>query len=641
MRFLLLLLAPLVALSGQGVMAASIEYLGSPCRAQQILAGRVVTDRATGREWLVLTNMNETTGAELLFIDFEHDTGRLFRAPAGQGSWALNEVPGDRLVVGTFYDGQFMIFDLKKMQFIKTVGFPGESYIWNLAMGSDGRIYGGTYGHGKLGALDLKTYAVEDLGAPAPPNMYLRTVSATPDGRVLCSLGMDQPTQLLYDPATKRFEPVPKPLEGVGAGVTWNGYFIAGSRVFQGKSLEVVDPPPFPVPPADRGGWWVDDYMTTEKVLFLHQGNAIYRYAKGDSGLTFIADIDLRGGRLLAGARGGEVLGVRGQDYFVIKPGDKDLVLKPLPVESGPRPTLFLKADDRGRLWGGPHFGQTLFWMDPRTRKVVNTGAICDAGGEVYDAAFRDGKAYAASYAGGDITEYDPDQPWDQWNHRNPKPLARVGPAYIRPTGGIIVGPDGKLYSGWMAQYGRYGGAVAITDPATGATRTIENPLGELAIEGVAVDDRFAYVGTSLGANGLPRKPEDSPRFGVIELATGKVVFRRMFPGKGDVRALVYDEKTKRIAMVVSGTLRLFDAVNRRFVRGPAGELRNVTSRSISAPGDGKLYYGHEESLVALDLQTAQAAAVVKLPQDITCVAAAPDGAVYVSCGTNVYQVKM
>ena len=28
---------------------------------------------------------------------------------------------------------------------------------------------------------------------------------------------------ILYDPATKRFDPVPKPLEGVSDGVTWNG----------------------------------------------------------------------------------------------------------------------------------------------------------------------------------------------------------------------------------------------------------------------------------------------------------------------------------------------------------------------------------------------------------------------------------
>ena len=63
----------------------------------------MITDRVTGREILVLTNMNENSGCELIFLDFENDTGKVYRAPAGAGSWALNEVPGDRLIVGTFF----------------------------------------------------------------------------------------------------------------------------------------------------------------------------------------------------------------------------------------------------------------------------------------------------------------------------------------------------------------------------------------------------------------------------------------------------------------------------------------------------------------------------------------------------------
>ena len=65
----------------------------------------------------MLTNMNEASGCELIFLDFENDTGQVYRAPAGAGAWALREVSGDRLIVGTFYDGMFMVFDLKQMQF--------------------------------------------------------------------------------------------------------------------------------------------------------------------------------------------------------------------------------------------------------------------------------------------------------------------------------------------------------------------------------------------------------------------------------------------------------------------------------------------------------------------------------------------
>ncbi|MBN1344376.1 MAG: hypothetical protein JXQ73_16935 [Phycisphaerae bacterium] len=631
--FSLLLAAAFASQTG----GMKVEHLGRPCQAKNILAGRVVNDRGADRQWFVLTNMNEVEHMELIFIDPEKDEGRVFRAPAGAGSWALREVAGDRLVVGTYYDGVFMVFDLKQMAFVKTVDFPGESYIWNLAIGSDGRVYGGTYNGAKLGALDLKTYAVEDCGAPAPPNLYLRSVSATPDGRILCSLGMEKPTVKLFDPSDKTFGPLPKTLDGVSAGVSWNGYFLAGSRAFKGKDLEPVDPPPFPAPPADKGAWNVDTYMTTNDVVFIRQGTAIYRYAKGDKATALVADIDLRGGRLLAGDAKGRVLGVRGQDYFVIKCGDSDLALKPIPVESAGRITHFLKADGRGRLWGGPTFGQTLFWMETKTKKLVNTRTISDVGGEVYDATFIKGVVYAAAYCGGEIIRYDPDEPWDQWGHKNPRTIAAVAPGYIRPTGGIVVGADGKLYSGWMAKYGTYGGAIAVTDPATGQTRLMENPLGQQAIGALAVDKGSAYVGTTLHGNGLPEKKGESAKFGVVELATGKVLLDKPMKGVSSVGPIACDKKTGRVAVVVGGALWIFDPVKKAFISSPVEGAPKVTSHVLASRGDGWICYGSEKSLIALNLANGQNMQLGDVPANIANVTLGAEGQIYVSCGADVY----
>src|SRR5205814_1085714 len=112
----------------------------------------------------------------------------------------------------------------------------------------------------------------------------------------------------------------------------------------------------------------------------------------------------------------------------------------------------FLRIDDQGRLWGGPTFGQTLFYLDTKTGKAVNTRTISDSGGEAYDVAIVDGICYAVAYAGGEIIRFDPKAKWDQVNHINPKVLARVGPDYIRPSAGVAVGDDGRLYSGWLAK---------------------------------------------------------------------------------------------------------------------------------------------------------------------------------------------
>jgi hypothetical protein len=615
--------------------APQVELIGQPCRAKNVLAARYVI-APDGKEWFVLTNMNETAGMELIFIDFRSNTGRAIRAPAGAGSWALLQVPGNRLIVGTFYDGVFMVFDLQRMEFVKVADFPGESYIWNLALGGDGRVYGGTYPGGKLGALDLATYTVEDCGAPASPNMYLRYVSALPDGRILCNFGMEKPVNLLYDPRTKKFEQAPPVLQGVSRGVSWNGYFLAGSQVLDGKTLQPVEPP-FPLPPGE-GGWAVDVNLTTDEVLYLRQGNAVYRYMKGEEKPQLLASVDLRGGGIYAATARGELLGVRGQDYFVIRPGDTQVALKPIPVDSAPRPTLFLRLDSKGRLWGGPPFGQTLFWMDTRTQQTVNTGTICNAGGEVYDVAFVNDKVYAVAYAGGDIVQYDPESPWDQWNNVNPRVIASVGEkGYIRPTAGVVAATDGRLYSGWMAKYGVYGGAVVITDPATGQTQLIENPLGEQAVEGLAVDERFIYVGTSLGANGLPNKTGESARFGVIDKATKKVVFQREFEGASGVRTFWLDTRTKRLAFSVDGKLYLFDTATREFT--PVSNAPKVGSRIIGL-GDGRAYYSSGKTIVQLDMKAGATEDVVELPAGVSNVAVGRDGTLYASCGADIYRIR-
>lgn len=601
----------------------------------------MVRDRSTNREVLVLANTNEDAGMELLFVDFARSAGRAYRAPAGQGAWALNEVSGDRLIVGTYYDGTFMVFDLNKMKFVKAVPFPGESYIWNFEVGSDGRVYGGTYPGGKLGALDLSTYSVEDCGAPAPPNHYLRLVSALPDGRILCYFMFDKWTSIIYDPSTKQFGPMPEKLKGVkGAGVSWGGFYLSGSYAFDAGSLDRVDPYPFPTPPADKGGWGIVPYITTPDMLFYQQGQAIYRLPKGASQASLIADMDLKGGRLIAATSKGNVLGVRGQDYFIISQGDSKLDLKPIPVESSPRPIMFLRTDPNGRLWGGPEFGQTLFYTYPATGKTVNTGAICDAGGEVYDAAFAGGKVYAAAYSGGNIVQYDPQAPWDQFGNVNPKTIASLSAkGYIRPTGGITPGTDGKLYSGWMASYGKYGGAVAITDPATGDTELIENPLGEQAINSVAVAGTRLYVGTNLGANGLPSKTGEPAWFGVIDLTTRKVDFKRDFPDASGIRVLTCGAKSKRVLLAADKALRIFDPVTKGFV-DPPPDTPAFTGYSVGITAEGNVVYGSEKSIVEFDMGRCVARKIVDAPRNVVNVAVGPDDMVFCTCGPDLYRVK-
>jgi hypothetical protein len=635
----LLLLTLLVFFAHAAFCEASFESLGAPCYSRQVLAGRAVLDRQTGRELFVLTNMNEISRMELIFIDPQVNTARVFKAPVGDGSWALNEVPGDRLIVGTYYDGTFMVFDLKSMQFVKTAKFEGEDYLWNFAMGGDGRLYTGTYAHAKLGALDLNTYAVEDCGGPAAPNQYLRMVSEMPDGRILCSFGMEKPTVKIYDPASKAWSDPPESIKGITVGCVWDGVFLAGALAFD-KALAPVSLP-CPVPDALKGALAVDAYCTLQNgPLVLGGGSGTYIYNKGDRELTKVYDFALRGGRILAATKSGSIFGVRGQDYFVIKPGDTELKLKLIPGEVQPRKPHFLKCDPDGRVWGGPTFGQTLFSLDPATKKAENTGQICDGGGEVYDATFWKEKVYAAAYSGGDIVEYDPGQPWDQLGSKNPRPVTSVyKEGFIRPTGGILTLADGTLVSGWMAAYGTYGGLVALTNPESGQSEYLKNTLAEQAVSSVATDGKKLFVTTTLSANGLPIKTGEKPHFGVIDIATKKVEFNQEFESNSCDR--VYYDAMTGYAIFTTGPTRVFDTKKAQIVEPWPTAPPSPSTGKYVGNGDGRVYYGSKDKLIRLDIATGATEEVATAPGNIEAIALHPSGDVIVSVGPEVYRVRV
>ncbi|HZZ41688.1 MAG TPA: PQQ-binding-like beta-propeller repeat protein [Tepidisphaeraceae bacterium] len=629
-------------------MAASLEKLGQPCRAFNILSGRVVKD-PSGHEWLAMMNMNENSGAELLMVDFASNHGSLYRAPAGAGAWALIKIPdSNQLIAGTFYDGSFMSFDLGKMAWGKSARAGNQQYIWTASLGSDGRVYGGTYPDGHLAALDLKTFQVEDIPRPAKaaPDLYLRETSATPDGRILCQWATQKIITMLYDPKTKAFSPVPKSLAGIQIGVSWNGYFIGGGTwdgksspqplAFQGPDFQKVDPLPFPSPTGDSP-WTVDTYASTEKTLLIKQGDSIYRFNAGDKALELLSDKGFASGRVLGVTESGALLGIRGQDYVTLMPGSQHAVIQPIPIEKGPRATHFLRADDHGRLWGGPTFGQTVFYMDTKNGKTTNTSQVCNSGGEVYDAAFIGDNAYFVAYAGGDIIQFNPNQPWNQADNVNPRTIAHLtSRGYIRPIGGICAGEDGKLYSAWLTEYGKYGGAVSITDPASGKTDLIENPLGKQGVSGVAFGANAIYVATTMDGNGLPAQA-GAAQFGVIDPQTKNILFQQKFDGVKTIDHLVFDQKTGKVAFAAAGQWYAYEPSSKNLMKL---EVPPAQSRMLPGVRDGVIYYGSGADLVALDLSTGHATKIVTAPAKVETVAVNHAGELFLSCGTDVYRVK-
>jgi hypothetical protein len=626
---------------------ASARLLGQPCEAYQFLAGAAVYNPATEKELFVLTSSNESRPMSLVFVDSKEQKIVEAQAPSGTGAWALSQLPNPNLLaLGTHPDGKVTVFDMEKWAFTASAQFPGESYLWNFAPGKDGRFYFGTYAGAKLGAFDPAglaadppTLTLEDCGAPMPPNLYLRLVSNLPDGRILCSFGMQQPGTRIYDPATKQFSEPPAAMAGVAAGVLWNNYFLAGDKVFN-AALEPVSPPPFPVPAADKGAWQVAGEVTTADTLFLHQGNALWRLDRDKAELALLYDFDLRGGRLMAASRDGGVFGVRGKLYFHIEPGAAKLERKSLQLDPPSRPPLFLAPDNARNIWGGPPLGQTLFMMNRDNGIGTNTDVVVDSGGQVYGMAFIGEMGFGVSYSNGDIFKLDPNAAWYQYDGKNPVVIASLGArGYIRPVAGMRLGPGNKLYSGWMAQYGVYGGAVAVTDPATGATDLIENPFGKQTVSGLALDDAYIYIGTSLEANGLPAKTGEPPQFGVLGVETRQPLLNQSFEGAATVDRFAVSSIAQRVAFAVDGALRVFNVETMKVMPPFNPAPPRVTSSAIASLGDAFLYYGSEKQVIQFNPVSGEHTVLLELPGAVGAFTGEHAGDLFAACGIDLYRI--
>ena len=82
---------------------------------------------------------------------------------------------------------------------------------------------------------------------------------------------------MIFDPAAKQFTRAPEALQSVAAGVSWHGFFLAGGKAYRMPDLAEVDPP-FPIPPAEGGGWSVDGALSDPEWLVLRHQAAVFRH---------------------------------------------------------------------------------------------------------------------------------------------------------------------------------------------------------------------------------------------------------------------------------------------------------------------------------------------------------------------------
>ncbi|MFH1567749.1 MAG: hypothetical protein ABIL09_07085 [Gemmatimonadota bacterium] len=577
--------------------------LGQPCRNFQILGiGRFIDPRDE-REKVVLSNFAAGSTGSLVIVDPGTGAGEDIRLPGDSGAWAVLNWRDEKLLIGTCGSyGYLHCLDLATRQWAEPLRDPNETYIWNLCVGSDGVVYGGTYPGCVLLRYHPDEHRLENLGrvSDAAGNLYSRTVYGGIPGHILIACGTAEPHLALWSMATGQARRFGRP----GASVREIGPDFVCTQT--GDQRDFYDLHTLEPLNADLSGR-------------LSAGGPPPRF----QGMSM--SIQLADGRTLA---------TRGQEYYIDAGGPELPALRPIPAERPATHILTVTADEGGRIWGAAGFGQTIFRCDPATGESWNSQVVTDKGGEVYGMAAARGRLFLATYSGGDHVVYDPEAAWSQIDNTNPRTLEPVGPRLIRPAAKSVIGPDGHFWTGWMAAYGVYGGGLSRVKVDTLDMTSWYDPVPGQALAGLAADDRHLYFTTSGAANGLSSR-EVTPHFAVWD-AEGQIAWERVFAAGTVLGPLA--AVAGRVLLVVGQRLEIFDPESRTFTGAldlPAPCLY------LAALPDGRAAAFGADHLWLIDSAAGQVTDAGAVPGRAGSLAVTPDDQVYVAIGTDLYHMEL
>ncbi len=607
--------------------------VGQPCRNFNILGSTIIIDPVDQREKVVLSNFAAGATGNLILIDPAMGAGETIMLPADDGAWALLNLNNETLLVGTCPNSGYLHrLDLATRRWAEGLRCPSESYIWNLCQGDDGLVYGGTYPGCLLLQYDPQAHTLTDVGRMSPDlaNLYSRFVYAVP-GHILVECWSAAHHLTLYAVATGESRPFGR----VGAKVEriTEQYLCTVAETEHGPKQDFYDLQtlsaqlPQPLPPESAPPY--------------------------------------PGVRHFQQLRDGRWFGVRGQEYFLMQPSERQPTLHAIPAERPPTRIHTITPAPNGWIWGSCGFGQTIFSCDPASDAAVpasdaavpasdaatpasdahwNSNGVCDSGGEVYGMAFAGEKLYLSAYAGGDHIVYAPDKPWDQVNNINPRTLASVAPALIRPEANSVIGPDGHFWTGWMARYGRYGGGLSRVDTTTGEVRCWSDPIPGQPLMHLATDDRYLYFVTGGAGNGLPAKVEP---FHLVawdpvaadDSADAAMIWQHRFAA---------GERLGPLCAVGGELLVVVDETLHRLELTPLpGQPSWGAKLALPAPCTALLTLPDQRALLfcaggvwQYTVGTDELHPISTLPGTVRTAARTPDGSVYFACGTTLYQLQ-
>ncbi|SDU72779.1 outer membrane protein assembly factor BamB family protein [Jiangella alkaliphila] len=439
--------------------------------------------------------------------------------PDSLGAW-VSAVSGTDVYVGTYTPAKLYRVDTVsgEVEEILTAGGSG-AVVYALTVAPDGVVYAGTYesSGGRILAYDPATGAVTDLGVTVPGQDYVRALVA--DERYLYA-GIGSAASLVrIDRAThESIDLTPPDLAGatfVSSLALHEGVLLGGvSPRGQLLVVETADPSRYELvqAPAETFVVAVTGGEPGRAYFAARPSGTLYGYdlwsgtaealavpapEKAASGLTF---------------NDGQVWGLVDGLAYAYDPaggGVTGLPLDAAGVTPSPEGPMALAADSEHVYVSGSGGVQIHDIARGGSSRVFVPGeakSLWPTGDTVYLSVYTRALIYELPSTAGPVRQ-----------------LAEIGHEQTRPRDSFLDDGTGRLYVGTEPDYGRYGGALAVYDTATGELDVYRDIVEDQTISAVAAEGDTVYIGsdikTGLGTSPVATRAEVA----AVDAGTGAV----------------------------------------------------------------------------------------------------------------------
>ena len=576
--------------------------------------------RALGGQMAVTVAPGPTPGSERLYASFLYAENTLdvvaIDPETGNSEVFHNAAPGEygarNIAVGP--DGNVYLGSLPHAHFLRVnrqthrmedLGrpSPSEEYIWDVAFGADKRLYGSTYPGCRLVRYDPATKKSEDLGPMDPTEKYGRWIVAAGDGFVYAAIGTTRANIYAFNTHSgEGREVLPKSAQIVGTPKPFIGV--------DGKAYARLDHRGFAL-----NGFTVSE--VAETALPAPANPNVLRDGR-------VLDLSEEGGKLtVTDPKTSKTRELR------IHYAGEDLQL--FRIAFGPDNTLY------GSAILPIHFVK----VTPGSRDVQQIGDL--GGGEVYSFLSHGGTLLMAAYSGlSPLMAYTPGAPFHPDQGGNPRLVEYPGWDYGWRPQAMIEGPDGRVYVGATAGYGKLEAPLLSWTGASGSVDLHGGIQHDESVVTLAAWQKYLVAGTTTRGGGGSHPTQHDAHLVLWDTASQKTVWSTIpVDGADSLTDLVVLPSGIVLGVAVKGqsnTLFALDLNTRRVLKTATLPFQSVVYNGAALGADGNVWGLAEEGIFRIDARSFNAQLVAKSPVRITGGFDVRDGAMYFISNSKVYR---